>query len=123
MAFVLRTADANSQAIEAFLDGILYYVILDCSESGQYWTMSIRNSGYATLIDGISISANFPLTRQFRYSDMPPGELFVLSYYFRTGPIPRDGFSTGRYNLVYYTQQDLLDNGLFPEYGFTASVI
>lgn len=121
--FVLEVIDANSQAIEATLDGILYYIILDWNESGQYWTMSIRNSGYETLINGISISANFPLTYQFRYSDMPPGELWVATTNYRSGPIPRDGFSSGRYQLTYQTQQDLFDLGLLPDYGFTASAI
>ena len=123
MAFVVEIADLNSQSIETVLDDILYYIIINWNESGQYWTMGIRNSAYETVIDGISISANFPLTRQFRYSDMPPGELIAQSHYFRSGPIPRDGFSSGRYELVYYTQQNLLDAGVFPDYGYTASAV
>jgi hypothetical protein len=123
MAYILEVADLNSQAIESTLDEILYYIVINWNESGQYWTMGIRNSAYETVIDGISLSANFPLTRQFRYSDMPPGELVVQSRYPRSGPIPRDGFSSGRYELVYYTQQDLFDRGLFPDYGFTASAV
>ena len=123
MAFVLEVADLNSQAIEATLDEILYYIVLNWNESGQYWTMAIRNSAYVTLINDISMSANFPLTRQFRYADMPPGELFVQTYNFRSGPIPRDGFVTGRYQLVYYTQQDLLIAGVLPELGFTAGAV
>lgn len=121
--YVLEVIDANSQAIEATLDDILYYIILDWNESGQYWTMSIRNAEYETLINGISISANYPLTYQFRYSDMPPGELWVGSSYYRSGPVPRDGFSSGRYQLIYQTQQDLFDLGLLPDYGFTASAV
>jgi len=121
--FVLEVIDANSQAIEATLYDILYYIILDWNESGQYWTMSIRNSAYETLINGISISANYPLTYQFRYSDMPPGEIMVATSHYRSGPVPRDGFSSGRYQLIYQTQQDLFDLGLLPDYGFTASVI
>jgi len=123
MAFILRVADLNSQAIEATLDDILYYITLDWNESGQYWTMGIRNSAYTTLISGISVSANYPLTYQFRYEDMPPGELWVGSSYYRSGPVPRDGFVTGRYQLIYQTQQDLLTLGLLPFIGFTASAI
>ena len=123
MSFVLEIADLNSQAIEATLDGILYYIVLDWNESGQYWTMSIRNSAYETVIDGVSISANYPLTWQFRYSDMPSGELQVNSSNYRNGPVPRDGFSSGRYQLIYYTQQDLLDMGILPAIGFTASAV
>jgi len=120
MAFVLEVADLNSQAIEATLDDILYYIILNWNESGQYWTMSIRNAEYETLINGIALSTNYPLTRQFRYADMPPGELIVECVYYRNGPVPRDGFAIGHYELVYYTQQNLLDTGVLPELGFTA---
>jgi hypothetical protein len=123
MAFVLEVADLNSQAFEATLDDILYYIVLNWNESGQYWTIAIRNSAYVTIINDISISANFPLTRQFRYADMPPGEIVAQSFYYRSGPIPRDGFATGRYQLVYYTQQDLLLAGILPALGFTASAI
>jgi hypothetical protein len=122
MAFVLNVADLNSQAIEATLDNTLFYIILDWNESGQYWTMAIRNSAYVTLIDGISISANYPLTYQFRYADMPAGDLMATSADYRSGPIPRDGFATGRYQLVYQTQQDLLKLGLLPYIGFTSAV-
>jgi hypothetical protein len=122
MAFTIPVVDLNSQSIESTLDGILYYIILDWNETGQYWSMAIRNSAYITLIDGISVSANFGLTKQFRYEDMPPGELVAQSYYVRNGPIPRDGFITRTYDLIYYTQQDLLDLGYLPVFGFTASV-
>ena len=107
MSFAIPVDDLNSQAIEATLDDILYYIILNWNQSGGYWIMSIRNSAYRTLIDGVSVSANFPLTRQFRYSDMPPGEMAVRSYDYRSGPVPRDGFSSGKYELVYYTEQDV----------------
>lgn len=59
------------------------------------------------MIDRIALVANYPLTRQFKYSDMPLGELVAQSFDFRSGPIPRDGFSSGKYELVYYTEQDV----------------
>jgi hypothetical protein len=123
MSFVIPVADLNSQAIEAALDDTLYYIILDWNESGQYWTIGIRNSAYQTLINGISVSANYPLTYQFRYVDMPAGDLMVASSEYRSGPVPRNGFSSGRYQLVYTTQQDLLTMALLPEIGFTSSAV
>jgi hypothetical protein len=116
---LLRVADLNSQAIEAVLDNVLYYIILDWNESGQYWGLGIRNSAYINILDGISVSANYPLTRQFRYSDMPAGELMVCSSDYRSGPVPRDGFATGRYELIYVTQDDLLTEGLLDFIGRT----
>jgi hypothetical protein len=123
MAILVEVQDLNSQAIEAVLDNMLFYIVLDWNDTGQYWTMSIRNSSYQTLIDGISVSANFPLTWQFRYSDMPPGELQVNSSKLRSGPVPRDGFSSGAYQLIYYTYQDLVDLGLMPNYGETSPIV
>ena len=109
-------ADENSQVIEAVLDQIVFYIVLDWNESGQYWTMAIRNAAYETLADGIAVSANYTLTWQFRYQDMPPGEIQVNSAYFRNGPVPRDGFTSGKYALNYYTQQDLIDLGVWEQY-------
>jgi hypothetical protein len=121
--FIISVQDLNSQSLEVELDSIIFYVVLDWNDSGQYWTMSIRNSAYVTLIDGISVSANYPLTRQFRYSDMPPGELMVLSIDYRSGPIPRDGFSSGIYQLAYQEYADLIALGLMPAYGETSPIV
>ena len=51
---------------------------------------------------------------------MPAGELKVGTAKLTSGPIPRDGFSSGKYELVYYPQQDLIDLGIVIElYGRT----
>lgn len=120
--FSISIRDLNSQAIESVLDNILYYIVLDWNDTGGYWTFAIRNSAYQTLIDGISLVPNYPLTKQFRYATMPPGELLVNAK-FRSGPIPRDGFTSGLYELVYLTQQDLIDAGVLDNLGRTASAV
>jgi len=116
---LLEVSDVNSQAIEAVLDSVLFYIVLDWNDSGAYWSMGIRNSAYQNIIDGISVSANYPLTKQFRYADMPSGELFVSSSDYRSGPVPRDGFATGRYELIYVTQEDLIAGGFMDFIGRT----
>jgi hypothetical protein len=121
--FVIPVADLNSQSLEAELDNLVFYIVLDWNDTGQYWTMSIRNSSYQTLIDGISLSANYPLTWQFRYSDMPPGELMILTVNYTNGPIPRDGFISGKYILVYQEYADLVAQGSMPEYGETSPIV
>lgn len=103
----IGVADLNSQAIEATLDDILFYIILNWNESGGYWTMGIRNSGYQTIVNNIYLAPNYPLLRQFKYSDLPPGELGVGSNRLRNGPIPRDGFVSGEYQFIYTTAQEL----------------
>jgi hypothetical protein len=121
--FIIDVQDLNSQSLEAELDGLIFYIVLDWNDTGQYWTMSIRNSSYVTLIDGISVSANYALTWQFRYSDMPPGELYVSSANYRNGPVPRDGFSSGQYYLIYQTYDELIAAGVMPLYGETSPIV
>ena len=105
---VLPVADLNSQAIEAVLDDELFYIVLDWNEDGQYWQMGIRNSAYRTIVDGISVVPNYPLIWQFRYTDMPKGELQVIRIDDGNGAPPRDGFSSGIYQLIYMTSADIL---------------
>lgn len=121
--FVLEVADLNSQAIEAILDDVLFYIVLDWNASGQYWTMAIRNSAYAVLIDGIAVSSNYPLMYQFRYEDTPAGSLIAASTSgkFTNGYIPRDGFATGKFELIYLEEQDLIDVGVLELFGKTYS--
>jgi len=105
---LLPVADLNSQAIECVLDDLLYYIILDWNDSGAYWEMGIRNSAYRTLVDGICVAPNYPLLKQFKYPDMPRGELQVVHVGYINGPPGRNGFVTGEYNLIYTTQEELL---------------
>lgn len=107
MTYAIKVSDLNSQAIEATLDDELFYIILNWNQSRGHWTLSLRNAGYETIISSISISPNYSLIRQFRYSDLPPGELIVETMDFESGPIPRDGFVSGKYSLNYYTEQDI----------------
>jgi hypothetical protein len=120
---IINVQDLNSQSIEVELDNLIFYIVLNWNDSGQYWHMSIRNSTYDHLVDGISVSANYPLTWQYRYSDMPPGEIQVLSQYYRNGPVPRDGFSSGKYIMVYQEYAELVALNVMPEYGETSPIV
>lgn len=107
--FVLEIADENSQAIEATLDDIVYYIVINWNESGQAWEMGVRDSAYNMVICGIRMVPFYPLLRQFKYTEMPDGELVVHDYTLnKSNRIPRDGFVLGRYELVYYTRDELL---------------
>jgi len=107
--FVLEIADQNSQAIEANLDDLIYYVVINWNESGQAWEMGIRDSAYRMLVSGIRMVPEFPLLRQFKYPEVPPGDLLIHDYTLTHNTrIPRDGFALGRYELVYYTRDDIL---------------
>jgi hypothetical protein len=105
---VLTISDLNSQAIEAILDDELFYIIIDWNDSGQYWEMGIRNSSYQTLVDGIAMVPNYPLLWQFRYMDMPLGDLQLVRVNNDNGPPTRDDILTIKYQLVYITRNDIL---------------
>lgn len=108
--FVVELMDANSQAIEATLDDVLYYIIVNWNESAQSWQMGIRDSAYNLLIDGIRMVPNFPLLTQFKYAEVPDGELIIHDYTLtKSQRIPRDGFLLERYELVYYTVDDIVE--------------
>jgi hypothetical protein len=117
----LETQDWNSMAIEATLDDILFYIVLDWNDSSQSWTLAIRNSAYRSIVDGIALVPNYPLTYQFRYAEMPPGELWALCSADVNGPIPRDGFTSGVFELCYQSEQEIVDAGLIEVYGRTAT--
>jgi len=99
--FTLPLADSNSQAVESVLDEELYYIILDWNDSGQYWTMTVRNSAFRTLVAGICVAPNFPFVQQFKYPDVFPGELMASIDKMVNGPPPRDGFISKGFELIY----------------------
>lgn len=120
MPIIIPVADLNSQSIEATLDAVLFYIIIDWNDSGKYWEMGIRNSSYRTLVDGICMVTNYHLTYQFRYSDMPAGELLLVATQKHNGAMQRDAFVKGLCQLVYYSEQELIDQGLLEVYGRTS---
>jgi hypothetical protein len=103
----LDVIDANSQAIESVLDGELFYIILNWNSSNNSWSIDLRNSNYEDIIFGVALVVNYPLTWQFRYRGMPQGELMAVADQDRNGPIPRDGFVTKEYDLVYATYNEM----------------
>jgi hypothetical protein len=104
----LAVSDLNSQAIEAILDDELFYIILDWNDSGQYWEIGVRNSAYQTLVDGISMVPNYLLFHQFKYVDLFKGDIMVGAPDSYNGPVPRDGFTSKVFEMVYIPYAELL---------------
>jgi len=105
---VIPIADLNSQAIECVLDDELFYIIFDWNDDGQYWEMGIRNSAYRTLVDGISVVVNHPLLKQFKYPDLPTGELQVTHVGYTNGPPNRNDLVGEAYQLIYTNHIELV---------------
>lgn len=101
---------APDQRAEALLDGRTYYVGRSWNETGQLWTLSLRDAEDQALIAGIAITPNFPLLAQFRRPGLPPGE-FVAEYYGQGDTIGRDDFGSGVAVLTYVEQAEALPYG------------
>ena len=106
--FVLPMADRNSQSIESILDDEVFYIILDWNESGQYWEMGIRNSAYITVLDGICVTPNSFLLKQFKYPDVCRGELMMNLNKDVNGPPPRKGLTNKTFEFIYFPHEEML---------------
>lgn len=99
--------DANDQIVECSLDGRAYYVGMAWNEAGALWTMSVRDLDRQVLVSGIRVVPLFPLLRQVRRPELPPGEIGVECV---PGTVlGRHSFVDGAAALAYFTEQDMLD--------------
>lgn len=103
--FRIPTIDANDQLIEVELDGETYFVRLSWNSEAAFWAMEIQNYNQETLVAGIIVVPNMPLLVRFHYLDVPPGELMALVLGDESA-IARDGFITGKADLVYLTSAE-----------------
>jgi len=51
---------------------------------------------------------NYLLFYQFKYADLFKGDLLAACPNFGNGPIPRDGFTSGVWELIYIPYAELL---------------
>lgn len=97
--------DTNDQLHEAELDGATYSVTFSWNEEAQRWTMSLRNLNRDVLVSGIAVVPLWPMLRQVRTLDMPPGE-FVVDCLPGT-VLDRRSFANGAASLWYFTADDV----------------
>lgn len=103
----LPVIDANDMLIEAQLGDAPYYIGLSWNETGGFWALGLRDLNREVLVSGISAVPNWPLLRQVRRPELPPGELVV-------GAAPdhamgRRSFADGSAVLVYFDEDDLAE--------------
>lgn len=103
----LGVIDANDQLIEAQLDDAAYYIGLSWNEFGQLWTISVRDLNKQMLVSGICVVPLFPLLRQVRSPDLPPGEIGVDC---ASGTaLDRRSFADGLATLWYLDADDMAE--------------
>jgi hypothetical protein len=105
--FLLEIEDLNSQAFESVLDNELFYIVMDWNDSGHYWEMGIRNSAYITVLDGICVVPNYLLLNQFKYPDIPIGEIMAAIDKNVNGSPGRNDFVNKKFEFIYITQEDI----------------
>lgn len=104
--------DLNDQLIEAELTGRTFYLGISWNEEGQLWTLSVRNLDRQVLVSGIAIRALYPLLRQVRRENFPPGEIIVAISGAQRQHLHRDSFKNGEAVMFYVEPEDLADGAL-----------
>jgi len=99
--------NANDQLIEAELDDLAYYLGVSWNEAGQLWTLSVRDLDRQILVSGIRIVPLYPLLKQVRRPELPPGEIIVDCAEGYT--LKRDSFTTGVASLWYVDASDMAE--------------
>jgi len=100
-------ADANDIVFKAILDGVKYKLRMLWNPSGGYWTLGIRAEDGTSLLEGIKVVPNYPLLRQCRRSNLPPGELLAITQNDSLAIIGRDDFTDGKVVLTYVAEAEL----------------
>lgn len=100
----IAVIDANDQLIEVDLDGDVYNLGLSWNEEGQLWTMSLRDLDGVVLLSGIALVANWPLLRQVRRPELPPGEFAIVAP--AGSRLDRQSFASGAATLWYFSPED-----------------
>ena len=104
--------DVNDQLIEAELSGKTYYLGVSWNEEAQMWTLSVRNLDKQLLIGGIAMVPLYPLLRQLRRDDFPPGELIIAISGEQRQMLHRNSFKNGEAVLFYVEPEDLASGAL-----------
>lgn len=102
---ILNTIDANDMLIEAHLEDRVFNVGLSWNETGQLWTLSIRDLNLSVMASGIAVVQNWPLLHQVRQPEFPPGELAVEASPNIT--LGRKSFVNGEATLYYVAIEDM----------------
>jgi Domain of unknown function (DUF6983) len=63
---------------EVTLDDTPYRLEFHWNYRGQYWTMDIHDRDGNALVEGVKVVVSYGLSRRFRWTGSPPGELTVV---------------------------------------------
>jgi hypothetical protein len=61
------------------ISGILYFLDIIYNVRTSRYTLNILDSDKVSLVSGLPILTNVPLTNNFKYLEIPPGDFIALS--------------------------------------------
>ena len=100
---VIGMMDANDFVESIVVDTVTYFLHFSWNDLAQGWTMDLRNSKNEDIVRGVSIVPNFPLLNQYRRHMQSRFEIMAVTVsqdLQKNQSIGRDGFTSGRFNMV-----------------------
>ena len=95
--------DNPNQTFNVILDDVLYDITLTWSTRDEAWYMTLALSGL-TPVFKTKVVNGLDLLKPYRaYDDCPKGGLYILDRNKKHGRVSRDGFTSGRFALLYLT--------------------
>lgn len=95
--------DANDFVESIVVDTVTYFLHFSWNDSAGNWTMDLRNSKNKDLVRGVAVVPNFPLLNQYRRHMQERFEIMAVTVsqdLEKNQSIGRDGFTSGRFNMV-----------------------
>lgn len=109
----LSTIDANDFIQSVTLEGTAYKLHYAWNDYSQQWTLGIRTAQGDDIIRGIAIVPNSPLLMgHHRTENVPRGEFMAVvvdADNANNQTIGRDGFTSGRFSMVYIPEVEIND--------------
>lgn len=87
-------------------DNGVYFVHLAYNSESDSWSMGLLDANSLTLIEGLSIVANYPLLSRVRMPSFPPGEIIAVAPTTRE-TIDYDSLINGDAQLIYYSKAEV----------------
>ena len=107
----LSSIDANDFIQEVTLDKTAYKLHHSWNDYAQQWTLGIRTAQGDDIVRGIAIVPNYPLLMgHHRTDNVPRGEFMAVVVDADNADnqtIGRDGFTSGRFSMVYITEVEI----------------
>ncbi len=103
----IQLPNLNDFVVAVTLDGTPFRLHLAWNDRAGLWTLEIRDAANVPIVAGVRCVPNWPLLRQYRRPQLPPGELVCVSQSDKTVAIGRQDFVTGKIKLVYVPEVEV----------------